>query len=51
MEKASGSAAKVSSKIVKELEITWNRITFCHFPLYFILLNDFYTLIALGNFQ
>ena len=49
--KASESAAKLSSKVVKELEIASYRITFCHFPLCFIKLNDFFTLIFLGNLQ
>ena len=45
MSKSSGSTAKVFSKFVKELEREKYRMTFCHFPLCFIWLNDFYTLI------
>ena len=51
MEKASGSTAKISSTIVKELEIAHYQITFCHFSLCFIELKDFYTLIFLGSFS
>ena len=38
-------------KVNKELEVAKYQITFCHFPLGFIKLKDFYTLIFLGNFQ
>ena len=48
MEKASGSTAKNSSTIVKELKIANYQITFCHFSLCFIELKDFYTLIVFG---
>ena len=51
MEKASGSTAKISSTIVKELEIAYYQITFCHFPLCFIELKDLYTLIFLRSFS
>ena len=51
MEKASESAAKVSSKKVKEVEIAKYQIRFCHFLLCFIQLNDFYTLILLVIFN
>ena len=49
MEKANGSATQVISKYNTELEIAKYRITFPHFHLCFIYLNDFHTLTFLGN--
>ena len=51
IEKASGSIAMVSSNIVKELEITKYRITFCHSSLCFIQLKDFSNFIFWSNFE
>ena len=48
-EMESGSTAKVSSQNVKELKIAKYRITFWHFTLSFIFLNDFCSLIFLDD--
>ena len=40
MEKASGSTAKVSSKLFKELEKAKYQVTLCHLPLMFHIIEQ-----------